>query len=333
MGKKAPGPDGIQARLVAEAHRCAEATYRGLYEGCLRAGKFPDRWKVARVVLLKKDGKPDGEASSYRPLCLLNENGKMMERIIKNSVEEHMRESGESISENQFEFVKGRSTVDAIIKIMGIIENKIQKGLVTIAISLDISNAFNSLEWGEIKGALKRKKLPSYLQEIISSYLRNRKIIWVGKDGKKRYKKVERGVPQGSVLGPLLWNITYDNMLRMPTSADCDIVCYADDTLVIVGGKNMEKAVDRANILLNIIARKIKWMGLQVAAEKSEAIRFRRRGEKSNKDEIGIIIKNTRIVIGNNIKYLGMLVRDDWTVKRSSRENCNESGNNSSEAN
>lgn len=66
--KKAPGPDGIQARLVAEAHHCAEPMFRGLYDGCLRTGKFPERWKIARMVLLKKEGKPEG--SSYRSPCV-----------------------------------------------------------------------------------------------------------------------------------------------------------------------------------------------------------------------------------------------------------------------
>lgn len=79
----APGPDGIQARVVAEAQRCAEVMYRGLYDGCLKTEVFPDRWKIARLVLLKKEGKPDGVASSYKPLCLLNEHSKMLERLIK----------------------------------------------------------------------------------------------------------------------------------------------------------------------------------------------------------------------------------------------------------
>lgn len=62
-GKQAPGPDGLQAGLVTEAYRGAEALYRGLYDGCLRTGRFPERWKIARLVLIKKEGKPDGEAS------------------------------------------------------------------------------------------------------------------------------------------------------------------------------------------------------------------------------------------------------------------------------
>lgn len=96
----------------------------------------------------------------------------------------------------------------------------------------------------------------------------------------------------------------------MSTPADCEIICYADDTLVIAGGKGMEEAVDRAEIVVNMIARKIRWMGLQIAAEKSEAVRFRRKGEQRNKENKGIVIESTRISIGYSMKYLGLLVLD-----------------------
>lgn len=83
----------------------------------------------------------------------------MMERLIKNRVEEHLRENGEGLTNNQYGFVKGRSTVDAILNVKGIIESKLKKGMEVIVISLDIRNAFNSIEWGEIRKAMKRKKL------------------------------------------------------------------------------------------------------------------------------------------------------------------------------
>lgn len=146
-GNKAPGPDGVQMRLVVEAQRCAEATYRGLYDGCLRSGIFPRRWKEARIVLLKKEGKPDRVASSYRPLCLLNETGKTMERIIKGRMEEHMRrEEGSKLSKNQYGFRKGKSTVEAVMKFKEIVQDKQGRGLEVLAINLDIKNAFNSIE-------------------------------------------------------------------------------------------------------------------------------------------------------------------------------------------
>lgn len=81
------------------------------------------------------------------------------------------------------------------------------------------------------------------------------------------------------------------------------------------GGETLEKAIDRVEILANTIARKIRWMGLQVAAEKSEAVRFRRRGEKRIEENLAIMIEDTRISIKHNMKYLGILVRDDWSIR------------------
>lgn len=168
---------------------------------------------------------------------------------------------------------------------------------------------------GGIRRALDRRGFPGYLKKIIGSYLSDRRITWEGRDGKRYCRKVERGVPQGSALGPLLWNIAYDSVLKMSTPANCEVICYADETLVVVGGRSIEEAMDRASITTNMIARKLKWMGLQVAGKKTEAIRFRRNGERRVKREKVVSIENTRVKLGTSLNYLGMTVRDDWSVR------------------
>lgn len=104
-------------------------------------------------------------------------------------------------------------------------------GRVVIAIGLDISNAFNSLQWADICSAMREKRFPEYLQLIIYNYLSNRELIYVNKDGNTVTRAVEAWVLQGSVLGPLLWNLTFDKVLRANTESGCRLMAYDDDTM------------------------------------------------------------------------------------------------------
>lgn len=87
--------------------------------------KIPKEWKTARLILLRKEGKPREKPSSYRPICLLNEIEKMLERIIVNRITEHLENKGPDLNEKQFGFRKGLSTIDAILKV----RERIEEGL------------------------------------------------------------------------------------------------------------------------------------------------------------------------------------------------------------
>jgi hypothetical protein len=78
----APGPDGIPAKVMALAGEVLGEGLQALFNKCLETGRFPAIWKIGRVVLLQKEGKPSGSPSAYRPICLLDEAGKLFERIL-----------------------------------------------------------------------------------------------------------------------------------------------------------------------------------------------------------------------------------------------------------
>ena len=145
--KKAPGPDGISNVALKTAVLAFPDMFRTTLQKCLEEGYFPDRWKIQKLVLLPKPGKPPGDPSSYRPICLLDTLGKLLERIILNRLTQ-CTENESGLSERQFGFRKGLSTVDAIRDVVQSAKKaSIQRrrgNRFCAIITIDVKNAFNS---------------------------------------------------------------------------------------------------------------------------------------------------------------------------------------------
>lgn len=313
-GKKAPGPDGIPGKAWILTLSVLGDRVRHLFDRCLEEGIFPALWKKAKLVLLHKAGKPVNSPRAYRPICLLNEIGKILERIIAGRLIQHLSTKGPDLNENQFGFRTGRSTLDAIEKVRANSEEMAARGKVSIAISLDIKNAFNTLPWDKIKEALSYHKIPEYMRRIIDNYLTNREIEILGRYGKIHRRTVNRGVPQGSVLGPILWDIGYDKVLRTALFVDSKVVCYADDTLLLIGGDNWTRTVRIADIIIARILAEIKKLGLEVSPQKTEMIWFR--GKSQGKPPpTQLMIGGVPVQVGENIKYLGLVLDGSWNFK------------------
>ena len=186
-----------------------------VFNSCLREGRlFADR-KMQRLVLMRKGNKPLGDASLYRPICLLDTMGKLLEKMILQRLQGHMvRDNG--LSENQFGFRKGRSTVDAIQAVVDI-ATKARRGT------------------GKLKGfcALFR------MFRMIDDYLSDRWVIYEG-DKWSLKEEITCGAPQGSRVGPLVWNVMFDDFLRMELPAGTSIIGFTADALVMCAAVNVK---------------------------------------------------------------------------------------------
>lgn len=198
---KAPGPDGIPGKVWLLTLPLVISWLLRLFNDCFRSGIFPKQWKVACLVLLKKPNRLDGKPSLYRPLCLIDDLGKIFEKIIADRMVRYLDEIRPNLSPMQFGFRKGHSTLDAVARIRSLAKEVVSRGGVALAVSIDIVNAFNSLSWDAIREAIVRFGFPSYLRTTIDNYLHDRYLNFVDRTCTLRSEAVYCGVPQGSVLG------------------------------------------------------------------------------------------------------------------------------------
>lgn len=308
---KAPGPDKIPSKVWGAVHDIRPQLLKGIFNQCLRTGTFPALWKRGRLVLLRKGNKPEGIPSSYRPLCLLNDIGKMLEALLASRLQVHV-DRVEGISNSQYGFRKGVSTEDAIRRLENIVIPSSNRQRYSAAISLDIRNAFNSASWSRILDALATLRTPPYLIRMIQSYLKDRCITCQTPAAGVIYREVTSGVPQGSVLGPLLWNIMFDGLLRVQLPPGTTTICFADDTLVVAEGGTVCELENRANEAIEAVSNWITEAGLSISAEKTEAVLFTNRYKYR---EPALTVNGTALTVSKNMKYLGLIIERSMLYK------------------
>jgi hypothetical protein len=192
-------------------------------------------------------------------------------------------------------------------------EDTVSRNGIAVAVSLDASNAFNSIPWVRIMEVLRHNEEPAYHVEVIGAYLNDRWITFTGRNGEER-RRVERGVPQGSVPGPILRNTAYDSVLRCPMPPDTGLVCYADDTMVLAGRRWWSETVILTEDAVACAVHAIQRLGLRVSKANSEALWFfdhRRRG--SAHAGLSVAVNGDAVPVKCRMTYLGLTIDSRWT--------------------
>jgi len=298
----APGADGLSANIVKAAWPALCAHMLRLVNNCLRLAKFPDTWKDARiVVLLKSKNKDPLIPKSYRPVSLLPVLGKILEEVICDIVE---YEIGNHLSTDQHGFRPGRSTSSALDEVK---DWTSQNGRHVIGSFLDISGAFDNVQWPMLIEDMRSLRCSPAIISITMSYLTGRSATYrVG--GSERSVKLTRGCPQGSKLGPRLWNITMDPLLKEVYPEDTKIIAYADDIALLVAGNTRNEVINKTESALETIAAWANRRGLHFSREKSVMVPLKG----------GLVPGFTASFDGGRIrsvpdtKYLGLLLSEGF---------------------
>lgn len=265
--RKATGQDGIAAECLQATRMQIGPYLTKLFNECLVQGRVPRCWKTAEVVILYKgDGKDPGAPKSYRPICLLNCLAKLQEKLLCLRLEEYRALRGRS--PNQFGFRRGLCTEDAINKAMSIVDASESKYV--LGIMIDIAGAFDNLWWPALFGTLRELECPGQLYRSLRDYCRNRQAV-LRCPGQVVEKSITKGCPQGSVCGPVFWDIGLDPVLNELDALNqvFGVVAYADDILIVIEGRSRAMLEANGNAALAALENWCDRVKLRLSPEKT----------------------------------------------------------------
>ena len=302
----------IPIHVIKQSSRVISPVLCVLYNRCMRDGIFPDELKIGKISpIYKKDNKELLE--NYRPVSTLAIFGKIFEKVIYNRLYDFIISQG-IMYENQYGFRKNHSTNHALNYSVNYIESCLKNKKHVLGIFIDLSKAFDTISHDKLLYKLGNYGIRGKPLELIKSYLTNR-LQYVSALGENSNKiPVKFGVPQGSVLGPLLFIIYINDIYRSTNIGK--FILFADDTNIFVADECKEKVYEIANKVLECIYQYMRCNLLHINFKKCCFMHFKPSKRTKNllteNDNNMFLTLNGRIVkCVKETKFLGIIIDDE----------------------
>ena len=306
------GEDRVTPNILKYCNSSLVTPIKYLVNIIFDTGKFPSNLKNSVVVPIHKSGNKK-DKNNYRPITITSSLTKVVEKCIKKRLTEFL-DLNKIISEFQFGFKQKNSTEDAITRVVEFATESFEMGLKPLAIFLDLSKAFDTVTHQILLNRMELAGIRGKALEVFRSYLQDRtQKVRIG-ETLSNVKTVEFGVPQGTVLGPALFSLYVNGIFQNVDSAE--IICFADDTAILVRGGSWEATYQRAETILTRIKAWFDYSMLTLNAEKSVFIPFiMNRNCMPIRDSLVVHSEqcdrkhcncNEIIKIQNKVKYLGV---------------------------
>lgn len=303
---KAAGYDDVLTRIIKTVSYSLATPLVSLFNLSFETGIFPDQLKIAKVIpLFKSDDKR--MINNYRPISILPVFSKIIEKLMHRRLKNFL-DKNNVLTSSQFGFRRGHSTELAIINMIDKVTEAVDKKIECVGVFLDLSKAFDTIDHDILLQKLNLLGVRGVVNNWFGSYLSNRQQFVEISHKRSTLMRISCGVPQGSILGPLLF-ILYVNDLVNATK-DCNVIMFADDTNLFFSSKNLtdlEKTINRE--LQNICL----WFNLNKLSLNVKKTNFILFGHSKRKKPMNICINDFKIDRTDKTKFLGVIINQTLT--------------------
>ncbi len=313
--KKSSGLDNISSKVLKATSNSIITPLAHIYNCSFLSAAVPDSLKVAKVIPIHKKGNKS-QPNNYRPISLLSTFNKLLEKIVYKRLYGFLNNNN-ILNDYQFGFRKGHSTILAITEIVDNIRNEVDNGNSVIGIYVDLSKAFDCVNHDILLNKLKYYGVRGHALDWFSSYLSSRSQVTYVNGTPSYSAKVRMGVPQGSVLGPLLFLIYINDINRV--SENALIRLFADDTNIFVCHKYVETAKVIAE---DTLVKLVKWFSANHLTINMEKTSFNVYSNKKHNVE-ELIFSGNKVCRSVVSRYLGILLDEGLTWSNHIEDVCN----------
>ena len=301
---KAPGIDEFNTKAIKHVFNFISKPLCHIFNISISHGIFPDKLKHAKVTPVFKAG-PKSEINNYRPISILSIFSKIFERIIYDRMYTFIQNNN-ILYEHQFGFRKGHSTSMALIDLTNEIIDAFQNNSYAMGILIDLSKAFDTIDHDILLAKLYNYGLRGIVFNLLKSYLCNRSQCTKYMNATSEFRYISCGVPQGSLLGPLLF-ILYINDLYN-SSKRLSFFLYADDTTILYSNDDIYSLFEVVNSELNSVIDYFSVNKLSVNINKCNAIVFHGRNKSFDPSNKTVKLNNVVIPLVSTVKFLGIYI-------------------------
>ena len=301
---------GLQQKVVLSDMDILAPIFTHLINCSVSAGIFPEGCKVSRVIPVYKQKGENYLCSNYRPISLIPVFSKILEKLVYNKIF-HFLVRYQILFKSQYGFRKGHNTTHATIDFLQTIETAMLNNEFAIGVFCDLSKAFDTLDHEILLSKLDHYGIRGCWLSWFRSYLSNREQFVDMNGVRSEMKKITVGVPQGSILGPLLFLIYINDLPSALTKMIA--IMFADDTNLVIRGKDLKELSKILNSELSSLSDYFCANKLKLNAGKTKLVCFRKKGSNFEPSDLSVTIDNQTLELGKNATFLGLTLDEHLT--------------------